>query len=210
MQDVYPSIADALARPLRAQNRRALYQLWRADFAALARLALVCKDAAAAVHRLLWTFTALGARERERRAQVEQTRRFLRLPAVAPLIASAEWTHVWRSSNHHVRFRSRVRVAFNGRLRIREHCFPGRRERRLWVANHGCAPESPTLFNVGLTLTGEEQGRLLVVSYTLEPRRRIWSGHFSDHERALGDLRYLTLLGREHWSHIQSSSSDAA
>ena len=93
MQDAYLPIALALARPLRAHSTGVwLHQLWRADFAALARLALVCKDAADAVRRMLWTCTKLGERERARRVQVERARRFLRLPSIAALIVSASWT----------------------------------------------------------------------------------------------------------------------
>jgi hypothetical protein len=71
MQDVYLPIAHALARPLQTPRGASLYQLWRADFAALARLARTCREASMAVRRLLWHCTKLGERERARRAQVE-------------------------------------------------------------------------------------------------------------------------------------------
>jgi hypothetical protein len=204
MQDVYLPIASALARPIRAPRSGAcLHQLWRADFAALARLALLRKDAADAVRQLLWTHTALGVRERARRAQVERTRRFLRLPAVAPLLVSADWTHTWHASDRNVLFRTRMRVAFNGRIRIREHCFPGRREQSWWIEEIGGRVGSPTIFNVGLTLTGDAQGRLLVLSHAAAQRYDVFTGAFTDADGALCGLRWLTLLGVDHWKRIQ-------
>jgi hypothetical protein len=200
MQDVYLPIASALARPLRApRSGVCLHQLWRADFAALARLALLRKDAADAVRRLLWTYTALGVRERARRAQVERTRRFLSIHEVAPLLVSADWTR--HASGRSVNFRSRMRVAFNGRIRIREHCFPGRREKSWWVREIGGRVGSPTIFNVGLTLTGDaQQGRLLVLSHSAaQERYDVHTGAFTDPDGALCGLRWLTLLGMDHW-----------
>jgi hypothetical protein len=128
-EDVYLPIAHALARPLVLHNKRRLllllcYQLWRVDFAALARLALVYRGAATAVRRLLWTCTTLGEREHSRRAQVERSHAFLRLPLIATHLASASWTRSSLSSSLRIHVRSRVRVAFNGRICIREYEFP--------------------------------------------------------------------------------------
>jgi hypothetical protein len=199
MQDACLLLAKRLACPLKTPRGTELYQLWRADFKALLRLALVCKETAAAVKLLLWKDTALGARARARQMHVTMAHAFLQLPRVAPLIASAEWTRphnfssVQRGSTH---IRVRVSVAFNGRIRIREYIFPGRRLRRA----EGC---SGSAGHVGMTLSGTEQGRVHIVFVFKEQPSPMWKGAFTDRDGALGSLRYFTLLGREHWKKLQ-------
>ena len=199
-EDQFLPIAQALANPLRAPKRGTLlYQLWRADLAALARLALVCQDAAAAVRALLWTHTALGARERERRAQVAQAHAFL---AAAPLLADASWTRVVSAFlSDRVHIRSRVGVAFNGRIRIREYLFRGRRQRQ----RHGSAL-SPLVNFAGLSLLSADaaRGRMLIaIRFGLSACLIVWSGAFADHAGVLASLRRLTYLGREHWRRLR-------
>jgi hypothetical protein len=204
MQDVYLPIAHALARPLRTPSRSGvwLHQVWRADFAALARLALVGKDAADAVRRLLWALTKLGERERARRAQVERAHVFIR--RAAPLIASVSWTRAWSGSKDYVHLRSVTTVAFNGRLRIREYYFPGRRKRFV-MAQLGYDAAVPLRFGVGLTLTRAEpdRGRILILTGLLKSHIDVWTGAFTNHDGALSLLRYFTFMGREHWERIQ-------
>jgi hypothetical protein len=192
MRDVYLPIAQALANPLRTPQQRLLYQLWRADLPALCRLALVCQDAAEAAR---WLLRTLGARERERRAQVAQARAFLE---AAPLLASASWTRLvsaFMSDRAHLR--SLVRVAFNGRIRIREYLFGGRRQRQKQTA-------SPLVNYVGLTLTSSTHGRLFIaIQFGLAGRLIVWSGTFTGHEGVLASVRRLLYLGREHWRRIE-------
>jgi hypothetical protein len=194
-EDLYLPIAQALANPLLCTpQQRRLYQLWRTDFAALARLALVCRDAAAAVRALLWTHTALGARERERRAQVAQAHAFL---AAVPLIADASWTRVVSAFlSDRVHIRSRVGVAFNGRIRMREYLFRGRRQRQRQPS-----PQSPLVNFVGLTLTSANAcGRMLIaIRFGLSACLIVWSGVFDGHASVLSSLYRLTYLGRERW-----------
>ena len=195
---MYLQIAKALACPLKTPRGSVLlYQLWRTDFQALRRLALVCKEAAAAVKLLLWTCTKLGAREAQRRMQVQQAHLFLRLPKVAPLIKSADWTRgVGGKKAEHVRVR--VSVAFNGRVCIREYIFTGRRQRRTnsyWAG----------LFSiVGMTpVVGEEQGRFVIFFNFKKQRYPMWKATFVDHDGGLCGLRWYTFLGREHWLQIE-------
>jgi hypothetical protein len=210
MQDVYLPIADVLARPLRHVKRRSgavvlLYQLWRADFAALARLSFTCREAAVAVRRLLWVSTPLGQRERARRAQVERARAFMRLPAVATFLVSASWrrSHGVTSGGDHIR--SRMSLAFNGRLRLREYCFPGRCERR-WLRYCGLKARSPLVTCVGITLTDAERGRVLV--WLRDAESAFSTGTFTDHDSALGGLRWKTFLGHEYWDQLQPLRHD--
>jgi hypothetical protein len=198
MQDLYLPIAHALARPLHYNNTHkgaTLYQLWRADFAALCQLALTCRDAALSVRRLLWADTALGARERARRAQVERARAFMRLPTVP---VSASWTRSGIGAAAHLR--SRTTVSFNGRIRIREYYFPGRQERR-WRKYNTCIKwRSPLAICVGITLitdAEEQRGRILI--WHCGCKQSLWTGTFTDHYGALGGMKGLTALGREHW-----------
>jgi hypothetical protein len=196
MQDVYLPIADVLARPLRVKRRCgaviALYQLWRADFAALARLALTCREASMATKRLLWTCTQLGERERARRAQVRRVRAFMRLPTVATLLVSTSWTGWGRVPEERFHIRSRTSVTFNGRVRMREQRFDGQRLRRQRRA-------APATIRVGLTLTKDtrQSGRVLVwIGGDTAPFR---TGAFTEYDGALGVLKRLTYLGRWHW-----------
>jgi hypothetical protein len=199
MQDAYLPIALALARPLRAPSTGVwLHQLWRADFAALARLALVCKDAADAVRRMLWTCTKLGERERARRVQVERARRFLRMPSIAALIVSASWTREFGYDGERAHIRCVTSVAFNGRIRIRECFFPGRRSRRR------ARPMASATNHVGMTLTSAKRGRVLIWdSGPGSSWRDVLTGTFTNADGAPGSMRFLTHLGREHWAQSQ-------
>ena len=198
MQDVYLTIAHALARPFFSslkQKRRRCYQLWRVDFVALARLALVCREAATDVRRLLLC-TLLGDRERARRAQVKRAHAFLRLPAIAPFLASASWMRECGYDGERAHIRCVTSVAFNGRIRIQECFFPGRRMMR----------KSELMKNrVGMTLTGAKRGRVLVwdSGSGRSSRRDVLTGTFTNADGAPGSMRFLTHLGREHWAQSQ-------
>jgi hypothetical protein len=210
MQDVYLPIADALARPLRHVKRSGvvvlLYQLWRADFAALGRLSLICREASMAVRGLLWVSTPLGQRERARRAQMGRARAFLL--GAAPLVASASWTRAWSAAQEYVHLRSLTSVGFNGRLRIREYYFPGRRM-RLHMQRMGYEDTFPLRFGVGVTLTGAppDGGRLLILTGLLKSYVDVWTGTFTDHGGALSFLRYFTFMGREYWNQLQPAEA---
>ena len=199
MQDVYLHIAHALARPSKKERSRCCYQLWRVDFVALARLALVCRDAATDVRRLLWTCTTQGDRERARRAQVKRAHAFLRLPAIAPFLASASWMRECGYDGERAHIQCVTSVAFNGRIRIQECFFPGRRMMR----------KSPLMKNrVGMTLTGAKRGRVLVwdSGSGRSSRRDVLTGTFTNADGALGGLRFITHLGREHWALINPAA----
>ena len=203
MQDVYLLIADALARPLRVDTRR-LYQLWRADFAALARLALTCREASMAVRRLLWHCTQLGERERARRAQVERAHAFMRLPSVDTLLVNASWT---RSGSEHIW--SCTTVAFNGRIRIREYFFRRESEKRRLKWHYGIEQKSPLHTCVGITFTDAEQRGRVLIWHCGAKRLPVWTGAFTDPYGALGGLQELTFLGREYWGYqYRPSGSD--
>jgi hypothetical protein len=201
MQDVYLTIAHALARPFFSslKQKRRCYQLWRVDFVALARLALVCREAATDVRRLLLC-TLLGDRERARRAQVKRAHAFLRLPAIAPFLASASWMReCGYDDGERAHIRCVTSVAFNGRIRIQECFFPGRRMMR----------KSPLMKNrVGMTLTGAKRGRVLVwdSGSGRSSRRDVLTGTFTNADGALGGLRFITHLGREHWALINPAA----
>ena len=204
MHDAHLAIAQALARPFQTPRGATLYQVGRADFAALGRLARTCQEAATAVRRLLWECTPLGARERARRAQVERARAFLR---AAPLIASASWTRAWDNSDEYAHLRSRTSVAFNGRIRLRECYFPGRRMRRQ-MNRFGYRIAMPFRYGVGLTLTAPDgAGRVFVWTSLSRPSIDVWTGAFTERDGALSSLRYLTFLGREYWEQSQPAEA---
>jgi hypothetical protein len=196
MQDVYLPIADALARPLRHVKRSGvvvvlLYQLWRADFAALGRLSLTCREASMAVRRLLWASTPLGQRELSRRAQVQRARAFMRQPTMASLLVSRSWTREHLHPKHYVHVRSRTAVAFNGRVCVRESRFYGRSLRQ----------PSPTSIRVGLTLTAavRQRGGGRILLWNCGGAVPFHTGAFTEYDGALGVLRYITFIGRERW-----------
>jgi hypothetical protein len=176
--DAYLMVANAFACPLKGRaSGKALYQLWRVDFKALRRLALVCKEASVAVKLLLWTSTDLGARELQRRRRVQLAQAFLREPVVAPLLASIEWTTQGQF------YRVRVSVAFNGRICIKEYSTEG------------------SQIQVGLTLTGMWHGQSLsfYAFDTTRPGDVVMSCiTFEDRDGALCGLRNDTYLGH-HW-----------
>jgi hypothetical protein len=192
MQDVYLPIATALARPLQTPKGTALYQLWRADFAALARLARTCREASMAVRRLLWHCTKLGERERARHAQRKRVRAFMRLPTVATLLVSMSWTREFLYAKHYIHTHSRTTVAFNGRIRMREDRFCGR---RLRLARPSIPP-SMVAICVGLTLSDQSRRLLIWHHGAISP---FITGTFTNYEGALGALRYSTFIGRERW-----------
>jgi hypothetical protein len=224
MHDVYLPIARGLARPLhitttttttvnKKKGTAELYQLWRTDFQALGRFALVCKEAASTVQYLLWVHTSLGERERKRRVQVEQTRRFMQVDP--PLIASASWNRLISSHrNDRVHMRSRVSLAFNGRIRIREYRFNGRLHRQ---RPHQFMRTSPLFVYVGMTLlledtttttahvvTEEERkGRFFIATRVGNVSCHIRSTTFRNRDGALGCLRSLSYLGMEYWLRTQ-------
>lgn len=161
-----------------------------------------------AVRGLLWVSTPLGQREHARRAQVERARAFMRLPAVATFLVSASWTrsHGAATGGRGDHIRSRMSLAFNGRLRLREYCFPGRCERR-WLRYLGLkANKSPLVTCVGITLTDAERGRVLV--WLRDAESAFSTGTFTDHDGALGSLRWKTFLGHEHWERLQPRRHD--
>jgi hypothetical protein len=184
MQDVYPAIADALARPLRTPRGGALYQLWRADFAALGRLSLTCREASMAVRRLLWASTPLGQRELSRRAQVQRARAFMRLPVVASVLLCMTDTIPERCDEYKAYILSRTSVAFNGRIRVRtdksDVRSPWRQKRRfyrLWL---------PTC-RIGLTFV--DQGGRVLIWMCGDDRRPFYTGTFTTFEGAFAGLR---------------------
>jgi hypothetical protein len=116
MGDIFDGIAAQLAPGV----------LWRTDLAALARMALVCKYASASVRVALARTATLKERELERRERVREAQRFLR-DEVGFLLHDREWTR----NGYFVR--TRVCVTFNGRIRVRETLFFGRRRRGHFV-----------------------------------------------------------------------------
>lgn len=200
MQDMCLLIAKELARPLKTQGGT-LYQLWRVDFKALMRLALVCRAADAAVKELLWTCSELGARELRRQRQTELAHAFLRQQS---LIASTNWwTHPERypmlsTNNGHAYVRVQVSVGFNGRICIKEYKVAPHPQCRLEEGPTGCLSTY-----VGMTLSGPEEGGVLIMLKTKRGRTIMWRAKFTDSDGALGSLRIFTLLGRQRWEQTQ-------
>lgn len=187
MRDVWPTIAHWLARP--SETRPRLHQLWRADVAALGRLAQTCADAADAVRH----YAALLARERARRERVRRAREFLREHiAVSMLPASRRWADRFGRW-----YTMRVDVAFNGRICLREHRV-SRRGRR--------APALIFYASVTFDDDGGGGGRILCAHASPMSAESMFFVRFEDRTGALCALRFYT-YGGQHWRDTRADES---